>query len=78
MNVSDEYEDALTKALSAKTLEEKKQYLKECSRLLSYDECVLEAMWICPAYLFSQDYVEGMNRNRVAYGYSAEDIWLNQ
>ena len=78
MDVSDEYEETLNNALSARTLEEKIEYLKQCSRLLSYDECVLEAMWICPTYMFQQDYVEGLNRDVVAYGYSAEDIWLNQ
>ncbi|MCD8125221.1 MAG: ABC transporter substrate-binding protein [Lachnospiraceae bacterium] len=77
LNVSDEYEDTLAAALSATTLDEKKELLQQCSRLLSYDEALIFAAWAVDTNYFVQDYVQGLNRQDVAYGYSCEKIWLS-
>ncbi|WP_434310661.1 ABC transporter substrate-binding protein [Hominifimenecus sp. rT4P-3] len=78
LGTSDEYEKTLNEVLSAKTMEEKQDLLKKCSRMLSYEDAVLFATWAVDTNYFQQDYVEGLNRPDVAYGYSCEKIWLNK
>jgi peptide/nickel transport system substrate-binding protein len=77
---SDAFNDAYTKALSAKTLDERAQYGKTAAQLLNFDECKIRTMYMVSDPYFIQDYLKDSNYNVgfELYNITPEKAWLDK